>query len=146
MAPFDDSDPAEAALAIVRELERFSPTLAGRERWLLLNKRDLLDDETFQARREAVVAALNWQGPVYEIAAISAQGTDALCGDLMNHLEQLKAAEQADPELAERERQLQSQMQQEARERIAQLRASQQRARRGDDDDDDYDVDVEYAP
>ena len=146
MAPFDDSDPAEAALSIVRELERFSPTLAGRERWLLLNKRDLLDDETFQARREAVVAALNWQGPVYEIAAISAQGTDALCGDLMNHLEQLKAAEQADPELAERERQLQSQMQQEARERIAQLRASQQRARRGDDDDDDYDVDVEYAP
>jgi GTP-binding protein len=146
MAPFDDSDPAEAALSIVRELERFSPTLAGRERWLLLNKRDLLDDETFQARREAVVAALNWQGPVYEIAAISAQGTDALCGDLMNHLEQLKAAEQADPELAEGERQLQSQMQQEARERIAQLRASQQRARRGDDDDDDYDVDVEYAP
>jgi len=30
VAPLDESDPAEAALSIVRELERFSPTLAAR--------------------------------------------------------------------------------------------------------------------
>ena len=86
-------EPAEAALSIVRELERFSPTLAARERWLVLNKRDLLDAETFAQRREAVLEALDWQGPVYAISAISGEGTDALCGDLMTYLEECRAAE-----------------------------------------------------
>jgi GTP-binding protein len=159
MAPFDDSDPAEAALSIVRELERFSPTLAARERWLVLNKSDLLDEETFARRREAVLAALEWQGPVYSTAAISAVGTDALCGDLMTYLEECRAREIADPELAEGERELQSRMQEEARQRIADLRARRrQEAMENKDkdkdededdddfDDDDFDVEVEYVP
>ena len=95
MAPYDGSEPAEAALAIVRELERFSPTLAQRERWLVLNKSDLLDAETFAQRRSAVLAALDWQGPVYSIAAIRAEGTAAMCGDLMSYLEESRAREAA---------------------------------------------------
>ena len=157
MAPFDDSDPAEAALSIVRELERFSPTLAARQRWLVLNKSDLLDEETFARRREAVLAALEWQGPVYSTAAISAVGTDALCGDLMTYLEECRAREIADPELAEAERELQSRMQEEARQRIADLRArrrqeSMENKNKDEDeddddfDDDDFDVEVEYVP
>ena len=95
MAPYDGVEPAEAALAIVRELERFSPTLAQRERWLVLNKSDLLDAETFAQRRSAVLAALDWQGPVYSIAAIRAEGTAAMCGDLMSYLEEIRAREAA---------------------------------------------------
>jgi GTP-binding protein len=147
MAPFDDVEPAESALTIVRELERFSPTLAQRERWLVLNKSDLLDVQTFAERREAVMAALEWDGPVYSIAAINAQGTAALCGDLMNYLEECRAREAANPELAELERELQSHMQQEARERIEALRAAKRQAASDDDedfDDDDFDVEVEY--
>jgi GTP-binding protein len=49
VAPFDESDPAQQALSIVRELERFSPTLAARPRWLVLNKIDLIDEDTFEA-------------------------------------------------------------------------------------------------
>jgi GTP-binding protein len=147
MAPFDGSDPAEAALSIVRELERFSPTLASRERWLVLNKCDLLDEETLDARRRAVIDALDWQGPVYAIAAISGQGTDALCGDLMSYLEECKAGEQADPELATAELALQVRMQEEARARIAELRKRNRRDREQDrEDDDDHDVEIEYAP
>jgi GTP-binding protein len=152
LAPFDGSDPAEAALSIVRELQRFSPTLAERERWLVLNKSDLLDEETFAQRRAAVVEALDWQGPQYSIAAIRGEGTAALCGDMMTHLEEIREREKADPELAEAERELQSRMQNEARERIDELRAQhRQRAQEGDADeddfdDDDYDVDVEYVP
>ena len=151
MAPFDESDPAEAALSIVRELERFSPTLAARERWLVLNKQDLLDEDSFAERREAVLAALDWQGPVYSIAAIRGEGTDALCGDLMTYLEECRARELADPELAEAERQLQSRMQEEARQRIDDLRAKRRRGdtvEEDDDDfdDDDFDVEIEYAP
>ena len=156
MAPYDGVEPADAALSIVRELERFSPTLAQRERWLVLNKSDLVDDETFAARREAVLTALDWKGPVYSISAIRSEGTDALCGALMTYLEECRAREAADPELLEAEQLLQTRMQEEARERIAELRA---RHRRGpeeeidddddfddDFDDDEFDVEVEYVP
>ena len=152
MAPYDGSEPADAVLAIARELERFSATLAQRERWLVLNKRDLVDDETFAQRKAAVLDALNWSGPIYEIAAISGDGTQTLCGDLMRYLEDRRAAEKADPELAEAEREHQRQMQAEARERIEQLRSMRRGAAAEDDesalDDDafDDDVEVEYRP
>jgi GTP-binding protein len=156
MAPFDGSEPADAALAIVRELERFSPTLAARERWLVLNKTDLIDAATFAARRDALVAALGWQGRVYAISAITGEGTAPLCGDMMIYLEQRRAAELDDPALAEAERQMQFAMQDEARQRVEEYRARQRETARanrhgedeGDDDfdDDDYDVEVEYAP
>ena len=149
MAPLDGSEPVEAAVALVRELEHFSPTLAERDRWLVLNKIDLLDGETLARRREALLAALDWRGPVYLVSAISGEGTSALCGDLMTWLEQRRAEEAADPDLAQAEQQMQRRMQEEARARIAALRArrSGEKEDDGDDfDDDDYDVDVEYVP
>jgi GTP-binding protein len=147
-APLDGSDPAAAAVAIVRELERFSPALAQRERWLVLNKCDLLDSEAFEARRRSVLDALDWQGPVYAVSAITGEGTRALCADLMSALERRRAAERDDPALAEAEQASQARMQVEARERIAALRS---RRRPGDDggddfDDDDHEVEIEYAP
>ena len=152
MAPYDGVEPAHAALSIVRELERFSPTLAQRERWLVLNKSDLVDAETFAARREAVLTALEWKGPVYSISAIRSEGTDALCGDLMTYLEECRAREAADPELLEAEQLLQTRMQEEARERFAELRARHRRGPEEENDDDDdfdddeFDVEVEYVP
>ena len=152
MAPYDGVEPADAALSIVRELERFSPTLAQRERWLVLNKSDLVDAETFAARREAVLTALEWKGPVYSISAIRSEGTDALCGDLMTYLEECRAREAADPELLEAEQLLQTRMQEEARERTAELRARHRRGPEEENDDDDdfdddeFDVEVEYVP
>ena len=147
MAPWDGVEPADAAVAIVTELERFSPTLAARPRWLVLNKTDLIDAELLAERRRAVVEALGWEGPVYEIAAISGEGTTRLCQDMMILLEEQREAELADPELAATEAEQQSRMQREARERIAELR-SRRRADTTDDedDDDDYDVEVECAP
>ena len=155
MAPFDGVEPAAAALSIVRELERFSPTLAARERWLVLNKIDMLDAQQLAERRAALVEALDWQGPVYEISAISGTGTQRISQDMMLALEKIKAQEAESPELAEAEREQQNKMQQEARDRIEALReqyrqeARQQAEETSDDDDeddDDYDVEVEYAP
>jgi GTP-binding protein len=151
MAPYDGVEPADAALSIVRELERFSPTLAQRERWLVLNKSDLLDAETLEQRRSAVLDALDWKGPVYTISAIRAEGTAAMCGDLMTHLDECRVREAVDPELLATEHELQSRMQEEARQRVEELRAVL-RARSDDDedldddddDDDDFDVEVEY--
>ncbi|WP_116367533.1 Obg family GTPase CgtA [Parahaliea mediterranea] len=146
MAPWDEVTPAEAALSIVRELERFSPTLAQRPRWLVLNKADLLDEDTFAERRQALLEALDWQGPVYAISAISATGTERICQDLMVHLEEQREREAADPQVLEEEQATESRMQEEARERIAALRASRRQGRDDDDiDDDDDDVEVEYV-
>lgn len=148
MAPWDELSPAEAAVGIVRELQQFSPTLASRPRWLVLNKTDLLDAEELAERRAALIAALDWKGPVYEVAAISATGTQRLCQDLMVQLEEQRAREQADPEVAAAEEAEQTRMQEEARARIEALRASHRAAKRNDDspdDDDDDDVEVEYA-
>jgi len=148
LAPLDESDPAEHALAIVRELERFSPALAQRERWLVLNKVDLLDAETLQERRARVIDSLGWKGRVYEISAISGEGTARLCGDIMTQLETWREEEEANPELAEAERERLEQMHAEVRERISELRQQRRAAAAAedDDDDDDYDVEVEYAP
>jgi len=147
VAPLDESDPAEAALSIVRELERFSPTLAARPRWLVLNKTDLLSPDQLAERRKAVLAALAWTGPVYEIAAITRDGTGPLSGDLMTCIEAFKAAEADDPEALALEREIQTRMQQEARDRIESLRsarASARKAQQGQGLDDDAEVDVEY--
>ena len=149
VAPFDESDPAEQALSIVRELERFSPTLATRPRWLVLNKIDLVDDETLAERRTAILEALQWEGPVYEIAAISGRETARLTGDLMTAIEYLNEQEAEDEELKLHEQDVQMQMQSEARERIDSLRLERKAARFAeqqseDDDADDGDVEVEY--
>ena len=153
VAPWDGTDPAQSAVAIAAELECFSPTLAARERWLVLNKADLVDEATFAQRKEAVLTALDWQGPVYSVAAINGSGTSTLCADLMTFIEAQKLAEQDDPELAEAELTLQHQMQNEARARIEELRQKHQARRKlsaaggaADEDDDDYDVEVEYTP
>ena len=147
VAPIDGSDPAEAACAVIRELERFSPTLAARPRWLVLNKIDLLSVAEIAACRERVVAALDWEGPVYEISAVSGQHTSTLCGDLMSHLEVQAEQLRSDADADAAEQSAQEQMQQEARERIASLQATRAEARaRAKEglDEDDGEVEVEY--
>lgn len=148
MAPVDGSEPVDAAVAIVQELDRFSPTLASRPRWLVLNKIDLVPEGELAPRRAALLDALAWEGPVYETAAINGEGTTRLCQDLMVALEERKVFEQ-DPEVAEAEAEQQARMQQEARERIEALRAQYREAAAAgdsdDDGDDDDDVEVEYV-
>ncbi|WP_346838827.1 Obg family GTPase CgtA [Microbulbifer sp. SAOS-129_SWC] len=154
LAPFDGTDPVDNARAIERELAAFSPTLAGRERWLVLNKTDLVPAGELDARCDAIVEALGWDGPVFRVAAIRGEGTEQLSGRLMDYLEQRREDEAADAELAEAELESQRQMQREARSRIDELREAQRAKRRGasaddedeDWDDDDHDVDIEYRP
>lgn len=88
VAPFDpDADPVADVRTIEQELVRFDPELANYERWLVLNKIDLLPDDEREAHCQTIVDALNWQGPVYPVAAISRLGTDQLCYDIMDYIE-----------------------------------------------------------
>jgi GTP-binding protein len=150
MLPPDGSEPADNAAAIERELHGFSRTLAERERWLVLNKIDLLPADEVEERCRAVVAKLGWQGPVFAIAAISQSGTQALCGAIMEHIDGLRDREAHDPDFADREQDIQRRMQQEARDKIEALRQSRRRQGEDDsdldDDDDDHDMEVVYSP
>jgi GTP-binding protein len=80
-------DPVADVTAIAAELERFSPDLAARERWLVLNKTDLLTEAERLQHCSEVVAALQWQGPVFEISALTGDGTDRLVQAAMDYLE-----------------------------------------------------------
>jgi GTP-binding protein len=79
--------------AIERELERYDAELLGRPRWLLLNKGDLLDDDTRRERAEAVVKALQWTSPWFLISAISRDGTFAVAQHVMEFFDAEKRAE-----------------------------------------------------
>ncbi len=87
VAPVDGSDPVEDARAIERELNNFSAELAGRERWLVLNKTDLLPKSERESRCRSLVRRLRWSGPVFETSAQSKQGTRALVLAVMKHID-----------------------------------------------------------
>lgn len=97
VAPFDDNvDIVADAQGIVAELGRFSPELAARERWLVLNKVDLLPPEDLEARCQAIIEGLHWPGPVYRLAAINGQGCRELAGALMDRIESWQDPENTD--------------------------------------------------
>ena len=151
MAPFDESDPAENMLAISRELERFSPALAQRDRWLVLNKLDLVSEEEHEELCQALLEKTGWKGPVYQISALTGEGTKPLTNDIMDYIEARRERAAEEPEFAaqiviERET-----VEQESRDRMEELaeyrrqRAAARKAGLEDDDEDDYDVEVEWV-
>jgi GTP-binding protein len=89
IAPPDGADVAGQVRVLGRELRKFSPALARRERWLVVNKLDLLPDEEREARVKALVRRLAWKGPVYAISAATGEGCDVLVRDLMHRLDDL---------------------------------------------------------
>jgi GTP-binding protein len=79
----DGLEPADAISSILLELEKFSPELATRERWLVFNKIDLIPAEMVDELCQGIVDQLAWQGPVFKISALKKQGTQELCYKLM---------------------------------------------------------------
>ncbi len=151
VAPYDGSSPADSVRAIAAELEKFSETLAGRDRWLVLNKVDMVAEGDRDAHCQAIVDELGWQGPVFRISALSGEGTKPLTQAVMRWIEERAELEAQNPEVAEQERVRRARMDEEARARIEADRAARRAARKNDDDDDDfddddYDVEVVYAP
>lgn len=118
IAPLDGSDPAEAAQVIIHELERFSPALAQRDRWLVLNKADQLSEEQIRQRRDAIIQRLNWQGPVYVVSALQRQGTEQLAQDIMHYLDERARRSAEDENFAQACTDLDERIQNEARARL----------------------------
>ncbi len=87
------TNPVADIATILKELEQFSPELARRERWLVLNKVDLVAPEERQDRCRAIIDRLGWQGPVYGISGLRREGTDALAHDVMAYIDKARALE-----------------------------------------------------
>ncbi len=147
IAPLDQADPAASAQAIIKELESFSPSLAQRERFLVLNKTDLLPEDDAASVCDAIVEKLHWQGPVFRISAVSGKGTKALCEAIMQKIGAINTRLAEDEEYVKQQEAILQQMEFEMRESIAAAREAW-KAKKGyssDDDDFDDDVDVEYV-
>ena len=88
VAPLDEMNgPVESARKILRELRRYDESLYRKPRWLVLNKLDLVAAEERDALCAEIVAGLEWQGPVYAVSALSGEGVEQLCRDIMELLE-----------------------------------------------------------
>ncbi|MCQ4280383.1 Obg family GTPase CgtA [Pseudomonas stutzeri] len=146
MAPLDESDPADAAEVIVSELEKFSPALAQRDRWLVLNKADQLLEEDRDERVQQVVERLDWDGPVFVISALEREGTEALSQAIMRYLDERLVRIAEEPAYAEALAELDRQIEDEARARLQELDDQRALRRAGvksvdEVDEDDFDDD-----
>lgn len=141
VAPLTEEDPVEAVAVIADELEQFSPSLAARERWLVLNKIDVLAPETRAERVSQLKEAFNWPHPVFAISGVTGEGVTALAQALMTRIETLALERRENPELEAAENAWLSAMAQEAHDRLAELRAKRRVTGADDDFDETLDED-----
>lgn len=106
IAPMDpDADPVADAIAIVGELEKYSPELASKPRWLILNKLDLFPEEERQEHVNNFLSAYReksgFDGPVFPIAAISGEGCRPVVYAIQAALEEIRKQDEAAEESGE---------------------------------------------
>jgi len=89
--PDPEADPVKDARAIAAELKKFGPDLATRERWLVLNKLDLMPPDEAEKRCKEIVRRLRWKGPVFRISGATRAGTRELCQAVMRRLDEVEA-------------------------------------------------------
>jgi len=150
-APIDGSDPLAAMTAIVTELERYSPALAERPRWLVLNKIDLLDDEG----RDELVQRFRTggvEGPIHQVSAATGEGTEALMQAISQTLAEMALTRNEGGDGAEAERALDDAIAEEVLGHALAHRGAGKADRVegaddiDDDDEGDHGVEVHYVP
>lgn len=88
--PLDGSDPLKNRILIENELIKYSPELAAKPRWLVLNKIDLLSAEELEKCVQLIKTHVPAHVPVFKISALECVGTKALCYALGDFLEQIE--------------------------------------------------------
>ncbi|KZN67882.1 Obg family GTPase CgtA [Pseudoalteromonas luteoviolacea] len=86
--PIDGTDPVDNAFAIINELHQYSPKLAEKPRWLVLNKIDLLAEDELEEVCERIAQELD-ATKVYRISAANKFNTQQLCYDIQGLLDTL---------------------------------------------------------
>ncbi len=92
IAPLEnEQDITQDIKTIESELAQFDRSLANTERWLVLNKTDLLPTQELEPTKQRLMSRLKWNAPLYTISAISGDGCKALCNDIMQWLDRQDA-------------------------------------------------------
>ena len=141
-APIDGSDPLQAMTAIVAELESYSPALAQRPRWLVLNKMDLLDG----GEREALLQRFRDSGidaPIHLVSAATGEGCEQLMQTVSQSLHEMALLRAEGGEEAAAEQALDDVI---AAEVLGHALTRVVPADDGKDDDEDDGVEVHYVP
>ncbi|HIP95462.1 MAG TPA: GTPase ObgE [Leucothrix sp.] len=84
----EEEDPVHSIRVIENELKKFGDELENRERWLVLNKIDLLPPDLQQEYCDDIVKRLNWQGKVFSISAATGLNTKDLTYQIMQYLDE----------------------------------------------------------
>ncbi|WP_423909310.1 Obg family GTPase CgtA [Candidatus Spongiihabitans sp.] len=92
ITPINQKDLEQGVTEIERELSTFEPSLADKERWLVLNKIDTINQEMAIEIESELKKKLSYSGQVYRISAVTGEGCDKLTNDLMNRLLQIDEA------------------------------------------------------
>lgn len=89
IAPLDpDHSPEEDIRTVEAELEKFSPELSARPRWLVCNKSDALPPDEAEQRCTLLAKKLDWEAPKFCISAATGEGTAELSRAIMQHLKE----------------------------------------------------------
>jgi len=103
-APFDEEQaPLKAIRKLEVEMETFDQSLRNKERWLVLNKADMIDEGELKALRDSLLKELEWQTPCFMISAISGQGCEGLMNAISQRLIELNQEEAEAKAAAEKE-------------------------------------------
>lgn len=101
IAPYGDeeADLAENVRTIASEVSQYSEKVGADldklDRWLVVNKSDIVLDEDRERIVSELLKELDWQGPFYTISAIGRVGTQELCNDIQEYLlAELKAEQE----------------------------------------------------
>ncbi|MTV37163.1 GTPase ObgE [Duganella radicis] len=95
LAPFEASvDPVKEAKALVNELKKYDEELVDKPRWLVLNKLDMIPEEERAKKVKDFIKKFGFKGPVFEISALSHEGTQELVNAIQKHLEETRRVEQ----------------------------------------------------
>jgi GTPase len=94
LAPLDENvDPVQEAKAIVKELKKYDEGLHAKQRWLVLNKIDMIPVEDRESRVKDFVKRFKWKGPVHTISGLTREGCEVLLHAIYDHV----AAEKVPP-------------------------------------------------
>ena len=71
---------------ILKELVEYSDDLANKDRWIVLNKIDLMTESDVQELLNSFCKKMSWDKPIYAISTVTQKGIQTLCQDIIHYL------------------------------------------------------------
>ncbi len=140
MHPVDGSDPLENFHMIEAELAKYSAGIAGKPRWLVLTKSDLLGPDEASERANEIAAALGIEQH-FCISSVTHAGTDELMAAIAGFLAELDEVEE-EADIRREVHEFSLHKREERRQRRAGIDNDELDDEFDDEDDEDDDSDV----